>query len=58
MAYRFLKPLTSVGTLENFWLNASEILCAGSVDIIRTVSLDSANSDARQQLGRRRTKIF
>lgn len=32
MAYRLLKPLTFVASLENFWPNASDRLCAGSVD--------------------------
>lgn len=30
MAYRFVKPLTSVGCLVNFCRNASLRLCAGS----------------------------
>ena len=36
MAKRLVKPLTSVGSLENFWSKASERLCAGSVDITNT----------------------
>jgi hypothetical protein len=36
--------------LVNFWSNASEILWAGSVEIIKTVSLTTLNWTARLQL--------
>ena len=36
MAKRLSKPLTLVGALVNFWLNASERLCAGSVEMSST----------------------
>lgn len=32
MANRLSKPLTLVASFENFWPNASDRLCAGSVD--------------------------
>jgi hypothetical protein len=32
IAYRLSNPFTFVASLENFWPNASERLCAGSVD--------------------------
>lgn len=41
---------TFVGTLVNFWSNASEILCAGSVDIINTDSRTLASCTAKLQL--------
>jgi hypothetical protein len=50
MAYKFLKPLTSDGTLENFWLKASEMLWAGSVEMMSTLSRTLANWVAKQQL--------
>lgn len=34
MAYRLVKPSTSVGALVNFWRNASDKLWAGSVEMI------------------------
>ena len=36
IAKRLVKPFTGVGALVNFWLNASERLCAGSVEMSRT----------------------
>ena len=54
MAYKLVKPFTRPGTLENFWLNASDILCAGSVEIINTVSLVLASWTDREQLWRRK----
>lgn len=50
MAYKFSKLLTLVGTLENFWSNASEMLWAGSVDMISTDSLVRDSCTARLQL--------
>lgn len=41
---------TFVGTLENFWSRASEILCAGSVERMSTLSRTLANWIARLQL--------
>lgn len=35
--------ITFVGTLVNFWSKASDMLCAGSVDIMRTDSRTLAN---------------
>jgi len=37
IAKRFSKPFTLVASLENFCPNASERLCAGSVDCVRVV---------------------
>lgn len=50
MAKRFSKPFTFVGILLNFWSNASEILCAGSVDMMSTFSLTFDNCTANEQL--------
>jgi len=50
MANRLSNPLTLVGTLENFWSNASDILWAGSVDMIRTVSRTLDSCTARLEL--------
>jgi len=36
IAERFVKPLIGVGSRPIFWQNASERLCAGSVDTMRT----------------------
>jgi hypothetical protein len=36
MAWRFSNPFTFVASLENFCPNASERLCAGSVDCMRS----------------------
>ncbi len=47
IAYRFWKPVTSVGSLLNFCLNASLRLCAGSVEMIRTLDLTAASWTAR-----------
>ena len=49
MAYKFLNPFTNIGTLLNFWSKASEILWAGSVEIIKTVSRIFANCVATEQ---------
>ena len=38
IAKRFSKPFTFVASLENFCPNASERLCAGSVDCVRGCS--------------------
>lgn len=35
IAERFVKPLTRVASLPNFWEKASERLCAGSVELRR-----------------------
>lgn len=43
MANKFSKPSTLVGALVNFWLKASDMLCAGSVDKSNTVSRTWAN---------------
>jgi hypothetical protein len=37
MAKRFSNPRTLVGVLVNFWAKASEMLCAGSVEMINTL---------------------
>ena len=50
MAYRFLKPWTWVGYLLNFWLNASEILWAGSVEMSKTLSRTFESRTDRLQL--------
>jgi hypothetical protein len=50
MAKRLSNPLTLVGTLENFWSNASDILWAGSVDMIRTLSRTLDSWTARLEL--------
>lgn len=39
IAKRLVKPLTSVGSAENFCRNASLRLCAGSVEITNTFFL-------------------
>ena len=46
MAKRLSNPLTRLGTLENFWLKASEMLWAGSVEMIKT---DSRTLDRRTE---------
>lgn len=59
IAKRLLNPLTGVGVLPNFWSKASDILCAGSVDIISTLCLTCANWMAILQLKERETqKVF
>lgn len=58
IAYKFWKPLTRVGILENFWLNASEILWAGSVEMIRTLSRTLASCVAKQQLQQIRKNMY
>lgn len=50
MAKRLSKPLTFVGTFENFWSNASEMLWAGSVEMIKTLGLTFASCTAKLQL--------
>jgi hypothetical protein len=50
IANKFSYPLTFVGFFVNFWLNASDILWAGSVLNIKTVSRTLANSEAKLQL--------
>ena len=50
MAYRLLNPLTFVGTLVNFWSNASDMLWAGSVEMMRTDSRTLDNCTAKLQL--------
>lgn len=47
MANRLVKPWTRVGVLENFCLKASLKLCAGSVDMIRTLFRTDASCTAR-----------
>ena len=42
--------MTSVGVFPNFWPKASERLCAGSVEISRTLGRHWANWVARAQL--------
>ena len=39
IAKRLSKPLTFVASFENFWPNASDKLCAGSVDCVQKVNL-------------------
>ena len=39
IAYRLSNPFTFVASLENFWPNASERLCAGSVVYASHLSL-------------------
>lgn len=39
-----------MGTLENFWSKASEMLWAGSVEMMRTLSLTAASCTAKLQL--------
>lgn len=58
MAKRLSQPLTFVGMLLNFWSNASEILWAGSVEIISTLSLVWANWRAILQLKKKRRKGY
>ena len=41
MAYKFSNPFTCVASFENFWPNASERLCAGSVDCVIVSGLHS-----------------
>lgn len=52
MANKLSKLATLVGVLLNFWLNASDMLCAGSVDIISTLFRTFASWTARLQLKR------
>lgn len=47
IAYRLVNPWTRVGVFVNFCLNASLRLCAGSVDMINTLSLCCASCTAR-----------
>lgn len=54
IAKRLLQPFTFVGMLLNFWSNASEILWAGSVEIISTLSLVWASWRAILQLKKKR----
>lgn len=58
IAYKFWKPLTRVGTFENFWLNASDMLWAGSVEIMSTLSRTFASWVAKQQLQGSVWKIY
>jgi hypothetical protein len=48
MALRFVKPSTSLASLPNFCENASERLCAGSVEINRTERRTLASWMARE----------
>lgn len=50
IANKFSNPWTFVGTLLNFWLNASDKLWAGSVDITRTFLRTLDSWTARLQL--------
>lgn len=50
IAYRFSNPLTLMGTFENFWSKASDMLCAGSVEMINTDSRALASCTAKLQL--------
>ena len=50
IAKRLSQPSTFVGTLLNFWAKASDVLCAGSVEIINTLSLVFASWRAILQL--------
>ena len=50
IANKFSKPLTLLGTLLNFWSKASDMLWAGSVEMISTVSRTRANCTERLQL--------
>ena len=56
IAKRLLQPFTFVGMLLNFWSNASEILWAGSVEIISTLSLVWASWRAILQLKKKKEK--
>ena len=58
IAKRLLQPLTFVGMLLNFWSNASEILWAGSVEIISTLSLVWASWRAILQLQKKKRKDY
>ena len=58
IAKRLLQPLTLVGMLLNFWSNASEILWAGSVEIISTLSLVWASWRAILQLQKKKRKEY
>jgi hypothetical protein len=49
MQYRLAKPCTSVGLRENFWLKASDRLCAGSVDTISTLRRADASATPSEQ---------
>ena len=49
MALRLSKPLTSRASLPNFWLKASDRLCAGSVEMRRTDLRCFASWMAREQ---------
>ena len=50
MANRLVNPFTFIGTFENFWSKASEILCAGSVEIMSTFSRTCDSCIAKLQL--------
>ena len=50
IANKFSNPLTLLGTLLNFWSKASDMLWAGSVEMISTVSRTRANCTERLQL--------
>ena len=46
MANRLVKPSTRVGLRLNFWRKASERLCAGSVEMMSTLSRAAASATA------------
>lgn len=50
IANKLVKPFTFVGILENFWSKASDMLWAGSVEIIKTLSLTLESWTAKLQL--------